>query len=278
MSMRRLVGLLAGVALTTSCASSRELGARLFQVAAHLSPAPPRTALPGGIESVCSRGSLTWIVPVDDGGVVLIDTGFDDEARAIKAAVGARKIHAILLTHSHLDHAAGSASLDVPVYVGRDDAPALRGEHLFTALYPALGEAFGGIPVAKGPVHPVDDGSELVFGNRHFRVIGMPGHTHGSMGYLLDDVFFSGDAVLQPLGDELYPAGPGFTVDDVRAYDSIRNLRGLEINWLADAHIGVRTAPGAALRQAIERDHSDVRRQEFPLLRPVACGDDPLGL
>lgn len=276
--MRHFVGLLACVLMTTSCAASRELGARIFQVAAHLSPAPPRTALPGGIESVCSRGSLTWIVPVDDGGVVLIDTGFDDEARAVKAAVGSRKIHAILLTHSHLDHAAGTASLDVPVYVGRADAPALRGEHLFTALYPALGEAFGGIPVAKGPVTPVDDGSELMFGNRHFRVVAMPGHTHGSMGYLLDDVFFSGDAVLLPLGDELYPAGPGFTVNDVRAYDSIRNLRGVDINWLADAHIGVRASPRAALRQAIERDHSDQRRQEFPLLRPVACGDDPLGL
>mgnify|MGYP003347467991 CR=1 FL=1 len=35
-----------------------------------------------------SRGSITWIVPVDDGGVVLVDTGYDDEARAILREVG----------------------------------------------------------------------------------------------------------------------------------------------------------------------------------------------
>jgi len=268
----------AGVAV--GCAASRELGARAFQAMTNMSPAPPVVTgvLPGGIEAVCSRGSLSWIVPVDDGGVVLVDTGFDDEARAIKHALRGRPLHAILLTHGHVDHAAGTASLDAPVYIGRADAPALRGEHTFEAPYPLLGEIFGGIPVAKGAIHDVDDGEVHVFGNRRFTAIAMPGHTHGSTAWLVDDVLFSGDALLAPLGDDVYPAAPGFSVDIDAAYDSIRRLRDVDIHWLADAHYGVVREPRQALRRALEKSHGDIDvRREFPVIHPVGCGGtDPV--
>ena len=271
------VGVVVVTTLLTSCAASREVGARRVSLRTKLAPSPPdRRGLPAGLEAVCSRGSLSWIVPVDDGGVVVVDTGFDDQARALKHVIGARKVHALLLTHAHLDHAAGTASIDAPVYVGRDDAPALRGEHTFAALYPLLGEIFAGIPRALGEVRVVDDDDIVVFGNRRFSVIAMPGHTHGSVGWLLDDVLFGGDALLSPLGDEVYPAGVGFTVDIAAAYASIRHLRDVEVNWLADAHYGVLKDPRAAFRAAVERDHSDELRREFPLFRPVGCGDDPL--
>ena len=261
-------------AVGVGCAAARELGARSFQVMTNLSPSPTdRLALPGGIEAVCSRGSLSWIVPVDDGGVVLVDTGFDDEARAIKHALRGRRLHAILLTHGHVDHAAGTSSLDAPVYVGRADAPALRGEHLFDAVYPLLGEVFAGIPVAKGVVHEVDDADVFEVGDRRFTAIAMPGHTHGSTAWLLDDVLFGGDALLSPLGEAVYPAALGFSVDIEEAYQSIRRLRDVNVHWLADAHYGVLKEPRPAFRRALDRDHGDVElRREFPLIRPVGCG------
>lgn len=260
------------------CAVSREGGARAFQAMTKLNPSPlDRRSLPGGIESACSRGSITWVVPTDDGGVVLVDTGFDDQARAIVHVVGDRPIRAILLTHAHVDHAAGTAAIDAPVYVGRRDAPALRGEHTFAALYPHLGEAFGGIPIARGPIHEVDDGTVVVVGNRRFRAIATPGHTLGSISWLLDDILFGGDAVQSPLGDDVFPAPTGFTVDMRVAYDSLRRLRDVDIAWLADAHYGVLPQPRTAIRQALERDHSDVERLVYPGLRPVGCGDDPPG-
>jgi glyoxylase-like metal-dependent hydrolase (beta-lactamase superfamily II) len=262
----------------TACAASREVGARAFQAMTRLHPSPlDRRALPGGIESVCSRGSITWIVPVDDGGVVLVDTGFDDEARAIRHAVGDRRIHGILLTHAHLDHAAGTASLDAPVWVGRDDAPALRGEPTFPALYPRLGEALGGIPVAKGTIHEVDGGEVVVFGNRRFTAVAVPGHTRGSTAWLLDEILFGGDAVQAPMGDGLYPAPVGFTEDLVAAYASMRRLRDVPFRILADAHYGVLQDAHTFLRDAVERDHDDAERRAYPTLRPVGCGDDPPG-
>jgi glyoxylase-like metal-dependent hydrolase (beta-lactamase superfamily II) len=264
--------------LVPGCAASREGGARIFQMMTKTNPSPlDRRALPGGIESVCSRGSLSWIVPVDDGGVVLVDTGFDDEARAIRHAVGDRPIRGILLTHAHLDHAAGTSSLDAPVWVGRADAPALRGEPTFPALYPRLGEAFGGIPKAKGPIHEVVGGERLVFGTRSFTAIAVPGHTRGSIAWLLDDVLFGGDAVQSPLRDGIYPAPTGFTEDLVQAYGSLRRLRDVPFRYLADAHYGVFDNAHAFLRAAVENDHDEARRRDYPFLRPVGCGDDPPG-
>lgn len=265
------------VSTFAGCPATRELGARLYHVGTILNPAPTdRRALPGGIEGVCSRGTIAWVVPVDDGGVVLVDTGYDDEARAVRHVVKERKIHAILLTHGHVDHAAGTSSLDAPVWIGRADAPAVQGRPVFRSLYPRLGEAAGGVPTAKGPVHVVDGGEVLRFGDRTFRAIAMPGHTDGSVGWLLDDVLFGGDAAQAPLGDEVYPAPPGFTADLVDAYDSLRRLRDVPVRWLADAHYGVVVEPLPAVRRAVERQHDEVRLRDHPAQRPVACADDPV--
>jgi glyoxylase-like metal-dependent hydrolase (beta-lactamase superfamily II) len=287
MGARLLLVLL--VLLASGCSLSREAAARLYHLQALAHPAPvARRALPGGIESVCSRGSVTWIVPVNDGGVVLVDTGFDEQARAIQQAVKGRTIHAILLTHGHLDHAAGTAALDAPVWVGAADAPALRGQPLFRALYPRVGEFLAGVPVARGVVHGVDDGLVLRFGERVFQAIATPGHTDGSTSWLLVDVddatapdgratvLFGGDALLSPLGDEVFPAPPGFTADLVVAYDSIRRLLEVDIDYLADAHYGVVAQPARALRRAVEREHDDVTLREHPAWRPVSCADDPV--
>ena len=80
-----------------------------------------------------------------------------------------------------------------------------------------------------------------------------------------------------PLGDGVFPAPTGFTVDMRLAYDSLRRLRDVDIAWLADAHYGVLPQPRSLIRQALERDHSDVERLVYPGLRPVGCGDDPPG-
>jgi glyoxylase-like metal-dependent hydrolase (beta-lactamase superfamily II) len=273
---RGLLVLLVAPALS-SCVVSRELSARVYHLQTRLNPAPvDRRTLPEGIESVCSRGSITWIVPVRDGGVVLVDTGYDDEARAIRHALKGRKIHAILLTHGHLDHAAGTAALDAPVWVGRKDAPAVRGQPVFRSVFPRLGEFLAGVPTARGVVHEVDGGEVLRFGDRVFRAFATPGHTDGSVSWLLGDVLFAGDAIQRPTGDALYPAPPGFTVDLVAAYDSMRRLRDVPLRYVADAHYGFVDDAVPRLQQAVLRQHDDVTLREHPALRPTGCADDPV--
>lgn len=283
--MKSFAALLLLLSMLTGCAASREAGARVYHVITMTKPADvARRHLPGGIESVCSRGSLTWIVPVGGAGsndVVLIDTGFDDQARAIKYQVGDRNIKAILLTHAHLDHAAGTAALDVPVYVGRADVPALEGKNNFHALWPFLGEAAAGVPHARGPIRAVDDGDVYAFDGDVFTAIATPGHTAGSTSWLYQTpggavVLFGGDAVQTPEEGEVHPAPWGFTADLDDAYDSIRRLRDFDVDYLADAHIGVLPNPQAAFRRAVERQHSDETITEYPFNRPMGCSDDPI--
>ena len=270
------VAVVVGALVLSACDFSREVGARSYRIITSFRPAPiDRRALPGGIESVCSRGSLTWIVPVGGDDVVLVDTGFDDQARAIKVTVGRRNIKAILLTHAHVDHAAGTHSLDAPVYVGRDDAPALRGEPIFTSLWPVIGQALAGVPIAKGPIHPVNDGFVYEAGDHRFLAIATPGHTDGSTSWLYNGILFGGDAVQTPEPGEIHPAPIGFSSNINAAYDSIRRLRQHRIDYLADAHIGVLPQPEAAFRRAVERQHDDVTILDYPALRPLGCGDDP---
>ncbi|MDP2343382.1 MAG: MBL fold metallo-hydrolase [Deltaproteobacteria bacterium] len=274
--MKRQFAVVVVAAALAGCSATREIGAVSYRFMTSFRAAPVEQRQLPGIESVCSRGSITWIVPVGGDDVVLVDTGFDDQARAIKTVVGKRNIKAILLTHAHVDHAAGTHSLDAPVYVGRDDADALRGKPIFTSLWPVLGQALAGIPIAKGPIHEVDDGFLLSFpGDREFLAIATPGHTAGSTSWLYKGILFGGDAVQTPEHGEIHPAPVGFTRDIVAAYDSIRRLREHKIDYLADAHIGVLPNPEEALRRAVERQHDDVSILDYPFLRPLGCGGDP---
>jgi hydroxyacylglutathione hydrolase len=241
----------------------------------HVNPAPLSSLqLPNGVEAVCANGSITYLVDVGTG-VVAIDAGFDDEAVAIKAGLRGRPLLAMLIGHAHLDHMAGTAALDVPTYVGRADAPALRGQMPFQAMAPVLGYAMVGSPVAIGPVVPVDDGDELRFGNGRFRALAAPGHTPGSIIWLFEDVAFSSDAIVTAGDGELYVAPEIYSDDIDVAHDSMRKLLHRSgVNWLADGHRGVMAAPQAALRRGVERQHDAERIHDFPLVFPIGCTAD----
>jgi glyoxylase-like metal-dependent hydrolase (beta-lactamase superfamily II) len=232
--------------------------------------------LPDHVEAVCANGSITYLVDVGTG-VVAMDAGFDDEARAIKKGLRGRRLLALLIGHAHLDHMAGTAALDVPTYVGRRDAPALRGDMPFHALAPVMGHLAVGSPIAMGPILPVDDGDELVIGSGRFRALAALGHTPGSIIWLFNDVAFSSDAIVTAGDGELYVAPEIYSDDIWVGHDSMRKLLyTANIRWLADGHRGVMAAPQAALRRGVERQHHPDRIHDFPLVFPIGCtADEP---
>lgn len=123
------------------------------------------------------------------GEAVLIDAANEHEMLVpLSTALGVRRV---LTTHGHFDHvaavvAARDAGLDVGI--GRDDTDMLD-------TYDFV----------------IDDAEEFAVGDLRLRTIHTPGHTPGSISFLLvgHPVLFTGDT--------LFPGGPGTTKAHERA-------------------------------------------------------------
>ena len=91
----------------------------------------------------------------------------------------------ILMTHSHMDHTGALAevksALNVPIAAHRDDA--------------------GNLPLK--PDLLLNDGDEISSGDMRVKVLHTPGHTPGSLCFLIGSYLIAGDT--------LFPNGPGKT-------------------------------------------------------------------
>jgi len=119
----------------------------------------------------------------DTGDGLLVDAPAEGSA-IVRAATHTRITH-ILVTHSHADHIGALSELKsrlrVPVAIHRLDMKAL----------------------SVKPQILLEDGQEVAFGKARLKVIHTPGHTPGSLCFLVGKHLLSGDT--------LFPHGPGRT-------------------------------------------------------------------
>lgn len=167
-----------------------------------------------------------FILDAGDGTVALIDACADPEGVALLAALDREgrepsDVVAVLLTHGHADHRGGLPWFEsARVYAHEDELPLLRGEVA----------ALGPIPQLNGRMAPVSvsdvvhDGEELPIGELRVRVFALPGHTAGSVAYLVDDTLFLGDNAHGMETGEMEPA-PWVFSDDVDT--NVASLRAL---------------------------------------------------
>ncbi len=101
----------------------------------------------------------------------------------------------ILLTHGHFDHISGLAEIaeetSAEVYISNEDKKLLYDDYL------NLAEIFGAPSVKKyeGRVNTFSDGDEIPFEGKKFRVMSTPGHTEGSVLFVIENAIFSGDTL-----------------------------------------------------------------------------------
>ncbi len=133
-----------------------------------------------------------WIIAAKSGEAVVIDPG--DDATAILSAVKDLKVVQILLTHTHYDHVLGLSNL-----VDKTSAPVAV--HTTEAGIIEQGQKNPPQPDINLPkvkvVTQLTGGETLPFAGGEIKVLTTPGHTVGSVCYLIGGHIFTGDTLFR---------------------------------------------------------------------------------
>jgi len=157
------------------------------------------------------------------------DDGLADELRSVE--VDPLKVSHIFLTHTDRDHI-GNISLfpNAKVYLSKAELVMLDGS---TPRFPGR---FNG-PL-KGEYQTLSDGEVIDVGKTMVQAISTPGHTPGSMAYLVNgSILFSGDTVAWGLGGIITRK---FNMDRKTRELSLKKLAKLDnISLICTAHTGI---------------------------------------
>lgn len=200
---------------------------------------------PHDISGIQTQGSYAWVVPSATG-VILVDAGLDPDGSALTREIGGRTVHAVLLTHGHVDHTSGLVAFpSVPVYAAASDIALAKGEREPRGFMARAFATLLGPAPASTTWREIAGDEEITIDGQTFRAVPVPGHTDGSIAYLWQDVLFAGDAVLG--GDPLSLAPQSLSDDPKAAEESLARLLPLDFDAIADGHVGITTAARPAL-------------------------------
>lgn len=152
----------------------------------------------GQLETNCY---LVW----QDSDCFLVDPGGD--ADKIFSYLDSLNLRFILLTHGHFDHILALSEIaktypDAQTYVNQNDAYLLENLEEQAKIFGLKAS------VQNLKFTYIKDGQTIKFGKKKTQVIATPGHTPGSVCYLLDDSLFSGDTLFyNSIGRTDFPGG-----------------------------------------------------------------------
>ncbi|HMC63438.1 MAG TPA: MBL fold metallo-hydrolase, partial [Gemmataceae bacterium] len=175
---------------------------------------PEPVTLAPGIHLMGGLGPSAVYVVETSQGLVLVDAGPNPGAVLLtqqmnRLGLDPAQVRAVLLTHGHGDHSFGAMhfrqSYGARIYAGRGDCPVLRAggpsEALFSNFPP-----WDTRPAPTEVDVELSGGEVIKMGEARFEVLATPGHTPGSVCYLLDRAglraLFTGDVVMS-LSEEL---------------------------------------------------------------------------
>jgi hydroxyacylglutathione hydrolase len=138
---------------------------------------------------------------------VIIDAGLSTHLVLDFLKANGLSLDAILITHAHPDHTAGAADLaeatGADVYLHEVEIKALE-------MMPQEMLAMLGIEEMKKPadLKPLSGGMVLEIAGLTIKVLHTPGHSPGSVSFLVEDALFDGDLVFRgSIGRTDFPGG-----------------------------------------------------------------------
>lgn len=227
-------------------------------------------------------GFIASYLVADGSDLALVEAGPASTLQALLAGVRAAghdpaRLTHLLLTHVHLDHAAGAGQLariapQARIYVHGLGAPHLEDpSRLLTSAARLYGdrmdEMWGTmLPVPRDRIHAPADGEAIRVGGRTLIALHTPGHAIHHL------AFHDGDARLVFTGDvagirldgapHVRPPTPPPDLDTPRWLDSIGRLRALRPEMLLLTHFGAVANPGRHLDDLAARLSDWTRRAE----------------
>ncbi len=151
---------------------------------------------------------------------------YDERVDEALTELGIKELQYILLTHGHFDHILGVNEFkknhpEAKVVIHKEDAAFLTDTVLSHSMMHGLTQE----PITADVL--VEDGDVLPFDDTGFKVVHTPGHTRGSVVYLLDDLMFSGDTLFQmSCGRTDFPESDPYSMTP-----SLKKLAALEGNY-----------------------------------------------
>lgn len=166
-------------------------------------------------------GTNAWVVGSRDEAIV-IDPGpaIPEHLATIQGALDGLRTQAVLVTHTHPDHAPGANPLAAALGV------------------PAIGSASG--PGFR-PDRVIADGESVAFGGLAAVAVATPGHTPDSTSYRIEDALFTGDHIM---------GGSTVIVEDMSDYlQSLRILLDTGLGVIYPGHGPVIEEPDALISE-----------------------------
>ncbi|MDD5475991.1 MAG: MBL fold metallo-hydrolase [Syntrophales bacterium] len=196
------------------------------------------------------------------GGVnALIDPGLStfmpDLLRRMKEdGIDRDEIRHIINTHSHPDHFEASESFvsdkEVSICLLKEELDFHNGDG--KDIYRMFGFSAPDIPIDR-----ILNAGEAEFGDEHFEIIHVPGHSPGSIAlyWPAEKALFSGDVIFsQNVGRTDFPGGSSRALKD-----SIRRLSELDVEFLLPGHMGIVKG-----NDAVKKNFGIVIKHVFPYL------------
>lgn len=194
---------------------------------------------------------------IDDGKTsVLYDSGFgftgDKVAENIKKQLGQRELDYIFLTHSHYDHALGSAYVlqhypNARVAAGSYAAGIFKREGAQNIMRELDGKFAAQCGITDYPFLgdklrvdiPLEDGDTVQAGTMTFKAINLPGHTKCSVAFYLEEEGLLLSCETPGIFDGEENILPSFLVGYQMTLDSIQKLKSLNIRKVLIPHFGI---------------------------------------
>jgi metallo-beta-lactamase class B len=213
----------------------------------HVRPAP----VAPGVYMANLNPSAVYLIDTP-AGLALVDTGLDPDGKELTELLDRwgfdlSRLRLILLTHAHGDHTLGAEHFrtltGARVYAGQGDCDVLRAggpREAFFANYDMRGHELH-------PTHvdvALSGGEVIPLGDVRIHALALPGHTPGSVCYLLERdgkrILFTGDVVsslTNELGTYTAHLGPEYRGDVTAYVASLRKLRQMEApDWILVGH------------------------------------------